>query len=400
MKKLAIFGGTPAFEQPLYVGRPFASRSLQEQYFHYMDSAFGVNWFTNDGPLVQKLEEEIAELHGVAHCVCVCNATVAMILLLKALDLHGEIIIPSFTFVATAHACLWQNLDVRFCDIEENTLMMDPQHARSLINENTCAILGVHLFGNLCHVAELDAIAQAHTKHLLFDAAHSFACTLASTPVGAFGHAEVFSFHATKFFSTFEGGAILTNDTLLDNRLRLMRNFGFSTFDTVDCLGINGKMPEACAAMGLASMQELDERRKKLELTYRLYREACDQTDGTRLLPVGEQGTSNYHSVVVLVDESFGVSRDALCQVLWKENVIARRYFYPGCHRMEPYRTRFPDLGKELPVTERVCDRVLSLPTNLDNPERDVQTIMDVLRETQTEVGRVTEWVQHRNEQQ
>ncbi|GAG14481.1 unnamed protein product, partial [marine sediment metagenome] len=197
--------------------------------------------------------------------------------------------------------------------------MISARHAESIINDRTCAVIGVHLFGNICDVDGLSALARKHKTHLLFDAAHAFNCTMGTTHVGNFGDAEVLSFHATKCFSTFEGGAVLTNDEELARRLRFNRNFGFSTYDTVDQLGINGKMPEACAAMGLASLEEVEDRREKLNRTYELYREALSGLDGIRLLPVGERGKSNYHYIVVLADETFGVSRDAVCKVLWKE---------------------------------------------------------------------------------
>ena len=398
MKELAVFTGIPAFEHPLCVGQPYTSDSLKDKYQQYMSRMFDAGWFTNDGPLVHELEQKIAALHGVKHCVCTCNATIALILMLKSLDLQGEIIVPSFTFIATAHACLWQNLKLRFCDIREDTLTINPQHVEKIINEKTSAIIGVHIFGNICDVDELNSIAEKYKKHLVFDAAHAFSCTLGTTPVGSFGKAEVFSFHATKFFSTFEGGAILTNDEDLDRRLRYKRNFGFSNYDTVDSLGINGKMTEASAAMGLASLGLVEERKKTLEKIYRLYKEAFNTVDGVRMLEVGEKGQSNYHYVVIFIEDDFGVHRDTIYKVLWKENIIARRYFYPGCHRMEPYRTRQPEAGIDLPVTEKVCGQVLCLPTNLAAPEDDVKNIVNIIRQVKEESGRVNDWVQSQSE--
>jgi dTDP-4-amino-4,6-dideoxygalactose transaminase len=379
--KLALFTDRPAFEKPVQVGAPIVEKEVQQNYYKIMAKVFDGNYFTNNGPLVQQLEHEIARIHNVRHCIAVCNATVAQMLVLKGLNLEGEIILPSFTFIATAHACQWQNLKPVFCDISPTSLMLDVKKVEELINEKTCAIIGVHMFGNVCNVEKLQKMSKDYGLQFICDATHAFNCSFGDVPIGGFGKAEILSFHATKFFSTFEGGVVLTNDLTLNSCIRSLRNFGFRDYDDVGCIGINGKMSEASAAMGLASLPVLDSRIERLQKNYNLYREHLSSIPGISLLPVGEDGNSNFMYVVILLEEkTFGVSRDVLCKILLRENVIARRYFYPGCHRMEPYNTLFPDAYKKLPVTENVVKKVLCLPTNLPEPELDIVTIVDCIR--------------------
>jgi dTDP-4-amino-4,6-dideoxygalactose transaminase len=393
---LAIFNGRPAFSKPQLVGVPFVEPEVRERYHKLMDEVFDRKYFTNNGPLVQRFESKIAALHNVAHCSVINNATIAQILLLKALGLKGEVILPSFTFIATAHACLWQNLDVVFCDISPDTLMIDPEKAERLITPRTCAVIGVHLFGNVCNVESLTKLCKKYGLKLIFDAAHAFNCSLGDKPVGGFGDGEFLSFHATKFLGTFEGGAVLTSDGELNEKIGYLRNFGFVDYDMVTSLGINGKMSESSAAMGLASLPMIGKRTEKLAHIHRAYRDALDGIPGIRLLPVGETGRSNYRYAVILVNqEHFGVSRDTLCLALWKENIQARRYFYPGCHQMEYYRAAHPSHADPLEVTNLVSQQVICLPTNLDNPDVDTETISTIIREVQLKAEEVNQWKEH-----
>src|SRR3989338_898088 len=258
--------------------------------------------------------------------------------------------------------------------------MIDLGKVESLITKKTCAVIGVHLFGNVCDVKGLEKICNKHKLKLIFDAAHAFGCYLNNMPIGGFGNAEILSFHATKFFNTFEGGAILTNDSELSNRIKFLRNFGFRGYDDVGYLGINGKMSESSAAMGLASLPSLRTRLERLENNYYSYRKYLNHIPGIELLSVGVSGRSNYQYVVVFVDkEKFRVSRDTLLHVLVKENVFARRYFYPGCHRMGPYNILYPNAYKNLPITEDTAERILCLPTGFKNPQKYVPTIVNII---------------------
>lgn len=379
VRKLAFFGATPSFDRALYVGAPnIGDRALLHS---LLDEALDRRWLTNNGLLVQTFEQRAAELLGVRNFVAVCNATVALEVLLRACSLEGEVIVPSFTFVATAHAPLWLGLTPVFCDIDEQTHTLDPARVQGLIGPQTSAILAVHLWGRACQIEALAAIAREHKLRLLFDAAHAFGVAHNGTMIGGFGDAEVFSFHATKFFNTFEGGAITTNDDELAERVRLMRNFGFAGCDNVVSLGVNGKMNEACAAMGLTSLDSLDAFTAHNRRNHQAYRDGLAGVAGLRLLGYDLEERGNYQYAVVQLADTFTLEdRDAIVTALEAENVMARRYFYPGCHRMEPYRTMFPQVGDRLPVTEHVADRVIVLPTGTAVNEEDVRVVCALLQ--------------------
>jgi dTDP-4-amino-4,6-dideoxygalactose transaminase len=233
-----------------------------------------------------------------------------------------------------------------------------------MITPRTSGIVGVHVWGRPCNVDSLVDLAQRHNLKLIFDAAHAFGCSHKGRMIGGFGNAEIFSFHATKFVNTFEGGAVVTNDDELAAKLRLMRNFGFAGFDIVTSLGTNGKMSEVSAAMGLTSLESLDNFVEANRHNHHLYRRQLANVPGISFALYDEAEKCNYQYVVFEIDETVaGVSRDMLDDILWSENVLVRRYFYPGCHRMEPYRTDDPQTCVRLPQTERLVNRVLCLPT-------------------------------------
>jgi dTDP-4-amino-4,6-dideoxygalactose transaminase len=244
---LAINGAPPAFDQPLHVGRP--NIGDRDAFLRRVNQILDNQWLTNNGPMVQEFEQRIAAHLGVKHCIAMCNGTVALEIAIRALGLEGEVIIPSWTFVATAHALYWQGITPVFADIDPATHNLDPAAVRRMITPRTSGIIGVHLWGRAAPIDELQAIADQHGLKLMFDAAHAFGSTYKGQTIGQFGACEVFSFHATKSFNTFEGGAVTTNDDELAETMRLMRNFGFVHYDKVIHPGTNGKMIEVCAAM-------------------------------------------------------------------------------------------------------------------------------------------------------
>ncbi len=310
-----------------------------------------------------------------------CNGTVALEVVARALGLSGEVIVPAMTFIATAHAVQWQQATPIFCDIDPISHNLDPHLVEAVVTPRTTGIIGVHLWGRPCNVDALTEIARKRRLKLLFDAAHAFACSYEGRMIGGFGDAEVFSFHATKFFNTFEGGAVVTNNDELAAKLRLMRNFGFAGYDDVVCVGTNGKMTEVSAAMGLTSLESLDEIIAVNRRNYDRYREELRGIPGVSLLAYDEKEKCNYQYVVLEISEDHAhVYRDDLLRVLFAENVLARRYFYPGCHRMEPYRSRYPDAWRMLPVTEEVVSKVLQLPTGTALALDDIFTICDIIR--------------------
>ncbi len=376
---LALFGGVPAFAEKLHVGRP--NIGDRQRLHQRLDEILDRRWLTNEGPCALEFEARLAALAGTRHAIAFCNATVALELTVRAAKLSGEVIVPAFTFVATVHALHAAGLTPVFCDIDPATHCLDPAKVETLITPRTSAILAVHLWGNPCDVDKLAGLARRHRLALLFDAAHATGCAIGTQPVGGFGLAEVFSFHGTKFINSFEGGAVTTNDDGLAARLRLMKNFGFAGFDKVVSWGTNGKMSEISAAMGLTSLESLDEFIAVNRRNYDAYRRALKDVPGINLFAYAETVRNNFQYVVLTVDEpASGVSRDRLIEALVAENVVARRYFYPGCHRMEPYRTLFPAAGKDLPFTEKLCASVLVLPTGTAVGPAEITAIAEIIR--------------------
>lgn len=375
---LAINGAPPAFEQPLHVGRP--NIGDREAFQKYVDDIFERHWLSNNGPLVQEFERRVANHHGVKHCVAMCNGTVALEIAIRALGLQGEVIVPSYTFIATAHALHWQAITPVFADIDPATHALDPDAVRRMITPRTTGIIGVHLWGRGAPVGELQAIADEHGLKLMFDAAHAFGCSYKGKMIGNFGACEVLSFHATKFFNTFEGGAVVTNDDALAEAMRLMRNFGFSGFDNVIHPGINGKMIEIVAAMGLVNLDTIDSVIETNRRNYQAYHKGLSGLPGISLLQYDENERNNYQYVVMEVGEDCPVSRDQIIKALHAENILARKYFWPGCHNMQPYRELFPHAGLLLPITQQVADRVVVLPTGTSVNAEKIYTICKILR--------------------
>ncbi len=349
-------------EAKLYVGRP--NLGSREAFLARVNGILDRRWLSNDGPVLQEFERKIASLLGVKHVVALNNATAALEIASKALELQGEVIVPSYTFVATAHALQWQGITPVFGDMDPTTHNIDPTKIEELITPRTTGIVGVHVWGRGCDTAAIEAVAARHNLKVMYDASHGFACSTGGRMLGNFGACEVFSFHATKFINCFEGGALVTNDDALAEKVRLMRNFGFVDYDKVIYLGINGKMNEVCAAMGLTNLEAMDEIVATNLRNYEAYREGLAGQPGISIIAYDRAERNNYQYVVIEVDPELSPrSRDEIVAALHAENVIARKYFWPGCHRMEPYRTTQPDAGKRLTETERIAGRVIVLPT-------------------------------------
>lgn len=377
--RLAILGGAPAFPSPVHVGQPNIGE--REALLERIDAILDSRWLSNRGRQVLEFEQRMAQLAGTRHGIAMCNATVALEIVARALGLSGEVIVPAMTFVATAHALQWQGITPVFCDIDPLTHQIDVQQVESLITPHTTGILAVHLWGRPCNIDALARLAEKHHLKLIFDAAHALGCTYRGMPLGGFGNAEVFSFHATKIANAFEGGVVTTNDDALAEKIRLMQNFGFKGADNVIHLGINGKMHEVSAAMGITSLDSLDYFVERNRANAAAYRDGLGDVPGVRMLEWDAQEHNNYHYVVFEVDEdTTGVDRDTLIAVLQAENVLARRYFWPGCHRMEPYRSLPRYLGLHLPATDKVLSRVMVLPTGAAIDGEGIARICQIVR--------------------
>jgi dTDP-4-amino-4,6-dideoxygalactose transaminase len=376
---LAILGCKPAFAERLHVGRP--NIGDREVMLRRLGEVFDRRWFTNDGPLVKEFEARIQELIGVKHCVAMCNATIALEIAIRALELRGEVIVPAYTFIATAHALQWQEITPVFADMDPTTHNIAAETIERLITPRTTGIIGVHVWGRPCDTEALEAIALKRRLRIMYDAAHAFGCSHRGRMIGNFGACEVFSFHATKFINSFEGGAVVTNDEALAAKMRLMRNFGFGGYDRVIYPGTNGKMTEICAAMGLTSLEAMEEIVAVNRRNYEAYEKGLQSLPGISLKEYASTERRNYQYIVVEVDETKAtLNRDELVAVLQAENVLARKYFWPGCHRMEPYKSFFPNAHLLLPHTEKLAAQIMLLPTGQAVGVEDVEKVCAIIR--------------------
>jgi len=379
IRDLAILGGVSAFQKKIPVGQlNFPEWVSFESSFR---DIFSRQYYTNQGPLVEELESRLQDFLGVKHVVCMTNGTIALMVAAKALELKGKVICPAFTFVATAQSLSWAGLEPAFCDVNPKTHQISVDNAASLIDDNVSAILGVHLWGNSCNPDLLHEIAHKNNLHLYFDAAHAFGCTFSGVAAGNFGALEVFSFHATKVLNAAEGGCVCTNDDYLASRLRNIRSsYGAGSPVNIPLTG-NGRMSEAQAAMALLSLEDYPQILERNQTFFKLYDEFVKDIPGLRLIHPAENDTSNYQYIVIEVSQDkFGISRDLLLKVLNAENVIARKYFFPGLHKIVPYCEEFPEYLNTLPITDKLCERVMQLHSGQDVNRDSIYTICEIIR--------------------
>jgi dTDP-4-amino-4,6-dideoxygalactose transaminase len=305
------------------------------------------------------------------------NGTLALQLLVRALGLTGEVIVPAYTFIASANALEWEGVRPVFCDVAPGTSNIDPNHCRKLVTKSTSAIMGVHVWGKPCDTKALHEIAASNDIRLIFDSAHAFGCgSNSDRMIGSDGDAEVFSFHATKAFHTGEGGAVTTNNSELAKKLKKLRNFGFVDTDKTGCLGINAKMSEFHAAIGLANFINFAANKKKSFSVHSSYAEQLKTITDIAILDFDLPHT--YHYVVLLIKPNSPLSRNQLVELLEAENILARRYFYPGCHRMKPYSDR--EKLPVLPETEKLTTSTLVLPAGANFSTEEAVKVCSVLK--------------------
>ncbi len=365
-------------KETFHVGKP--NLGDRESFIQRVHDMFDRNWLTNRGPFVREFEVIMADYFKVKHFIAMCNGTIALEIAIRALGLKGEVILPSMTFIATAHSLQWQGITPVFCDIDEESLCLDPSQIERHITPRTTGIIGVHLFSRPCAIDKLQQIADQYQFKLIFDAAHAFGCSYNNRMIGNFGDCEVFSFHATKFFNTFEGGAITTDDDALAEKIRLMQNFGFSGMDNVIYLGTNGKMSEICAAMGLTNFDSIERFLSVNKRNYDHYTKCISEIPGLSIVTYNEENKCNWQYIIVKIKEDFPLDRDTLMYKLHKANIRVRRYFWPGCHRMEPYLSHYPHAGQMLPVTEKVSKQLLAFPTGTAVNEKTIDSIVSLIR--------------------
>lgn len=382
-RTLAILGGPRRFAEPLYITRPRLpdEASLIQLLTRVMRS----RWLTNDGEMVQRLEDLLRLRLGVGFCASFCNATVALLASLRALEIEGEVITTPFTFPASVHAIEWAGLTPVFCDIDPHTFNLDVEQASALVGEHTGGLLPVHVYGNPCDVVGLQRLAERRGLALLYDAAHAFGVHAEGAPIGAWGDLSVFSFHATKLFHTAEGGAVTAATDRLRERVRSLRNFGIVDEETVRGVGINGKMSELHAAVGVGLVEVVDDEIGRRGVLAGRYRERLDDVEGLTFQKMADSMVANNAYAVVRIDpDRFGLSRDDAHEAMRAENIVTRKYFYPLCSENDSYRHLPSAAPERLPNAHRVAAQVLCLPLHGEMQLDDVDAIADTILEIQS----------------
>jgi dTDP-4-amino-4,6-dideoxygalactose transaminase len=349
-------------EDPVYVTRP--KMPVLEEYEKCLENIWNTRWLTNNGPYHREFEVKLAGFLGVGNLNLFVNGTIALLVALQALRINsGEVITTPFTFPATTHVLHWNRVRPVFCDIEPKTFNIDPEQIERHISSDTKAILGVHVYGNPCEVQAIQSIADRHGLQVIYDAAHAFGVKIGGRSVLEYGDMSALSFHATKLFSSIEGGALIPRSKGQYDRIQFLKNFGIADEETVIGPGINGKMNEFQAAFGLLNLESVDreiEERKKLAMRYR---EIMKGVPGITLLEDIPNVTHNYAYFPILVDkDEYGLTRDQLYLALRECNIITRKYFYPLCSDYPCYASLPSSKSKNLPVAKRISEQVLCLP--------------------------------------
>lgn len=366
------------FEKPIYVTRPLLPD--REAFTRKIDEIFASHQLTNAGPQFQQLKAKLRNYLGVPYVSLFCNGTLALQLAIKALDLHGEVITTPFTFPATPHSLVWNNITPVFCDIEQSTFNLDPEKIEALITDRTSAIMPVHVFGNPCRMDEIERIAKKYRLKVIYDAAHAFGVKYKGKPIGNFGDVSMFSFHATKSFNTLEGGALAYSDPSLAEKLYHLKNFGIISQEEVIAIGTNAKMNEIQAAFGQLVLDRIDQEITNRRRLTDLYRTLLSKVNGIALLPQQDDVEYNYQYLPILIQPEYGLSRDELFEKLKEYNVFARKYFYPLCSDLACYRDMTIARKGDLPNAETIVKQVLCLPLYGELSGMDVERIVDIIR--------------------
>lgn len=357
-----------------------SSMPSMEEYIEEIRSIWDSHWLTNMGEKHKALQAELQKYMGVPAVELLTNGHMALELSLQAMNLQGEVITTPFTFASTTHAIVRNGLEPVFCDIDPENYTMDVTQIERLITDRTCAILPVHVYGNVCNIEEIERIAHKYGLKVLYDAAHTFGETYKGQGIGNFGDASCFSFHATKVFNTIEGGAVCYRDPDMGRRLYELKNFGIHGPEEVDAVGANAKMNEFCAAMGLCNLRHVDEEIAKRRAVVERYREHLEGVDGLRLNVQQPEVRSNYAYFPVVFDENlFGASRNEVMDALAQNGIGARKYFYPLTNTFECFHGKY-DVDAT-PVALHVAKRVLTLPLYADLSMEDVDRICKIVLE-------------------
>lgn len=363
--------------KPIYVTQP--TLPPLEEFIPYLEKIWESKWLTNAGPFHEQLEKELCEYLGVEHIALFTNGTIALITALQALRITGEVITTPYSFVATSHSLLWNGIKPVFVDIDPNTLNLDPNKIEAAITPQTTAIMPVHCYGHPCDVERIQKIADTYGLKVIYDAAHAFGVQLHAGSLLNHGDLSVLSFHATKVFNTFEGGAIVCPDAKTKLRIDHLKNFGFVDEVTVVAPGINGKMSEFNAALGLLQLKGIDEALQKRKAIDARYREGLAAVKGIHFLPDAGEKAANYAYFPILVGPEYPLSREELYQRLRDNGIYARRYFYPLISDFPMYRGLPSAAHSNLPVASKAASEVICLPIYPDLAASDISQIIQII---------------------
>lgn len=357
-----------------------ATLPSMDEYIKEIEPIWDTHWLTNMGPKHKEFQTGLQDYLKVDRIELLVNGHMALEMILQALNLEGEVITTPFTFASTTHAIIRNNLTPVFCDINPDDYTMDVSKIEQLITDKTCAILPVHVYGNVCNVEEIERIAKKHNLKVIYDAAHSFGETYKGVGIGNFGDASIFSFHATKVFNSIEGGAVCFHDAELGRTLYNLKNFGIRNAEEVESVGANAKMNEFCAAMGICNLRHIDESIQKRKEVVERYRKLLSHIPGIALCKEQKDVVSNYSYFPILIDEEiFGMDRDSVFEKLKEYGIFTRKYFYPITSSFDCFKGQFNP--EQTPVALKVSKQVLTLPLYPDLPLEVVDTIYDVLKE-------------------
>lgn len=362
----------------LYVTQPYLP-PLRE-FIPYLEEIWESKILTNGGPFHLQLEEALCKYLGVEHLALFTNGTIALVTALQALRITGEVITTPYSFVATSHSLLWNGIKPVFVDIHPDTLNLDPSKIEAAITPQTTAIMPVHCYGHPCDVDAIQKIADNYNLKVIYDAAHAFGVRTDKGSVLKYGDLSVLSFHATKVFNTFEGGAIVCPDTKTKQRIDHLKNFGFVDEVTVVAPGINGKMSEFNSALGLLQLKHIDQalaRRKQIDS---IYREMLSDVKGVRCLEDSGEAVPNYAYFPVLIGNGYSINRDTLYQRLKEQDIFARRYFYPLISSFPMYRGLASAQQDNLPVATDAASKVLCLPIYPDLTQEEQLRVINLIR--------------------
>lgn len=359
------------------MGKILVTRSSMPDFNEYIEEIrdlWDSHWLTNMGPKHKQFQVGLKEYLEVENIELLTNGHMALELTLQAMKLDGEVITTPFTFASTTHAIVRNGLKPVFCDIDPVTFTIDVQKIEALITERTCAIMPVHVYGNICNIEEIQRLAAKYGLKVIYDAAHTFGEKYKGKGIGSYGDASCFSFHATKVFNSIEGGAVCFADKRLGDILYDLKNFGIHGQEEVSAVGANAKMNEFCAAMGICNLRHVDDEIEKRRLVYETYRSILDGVEGLQMAEPQSDVKPNYaYFPLVVHEDKFGASRDEVIEHLKTKDIYARKYFYPLTNAFSCYSGQYSP--EDTPIAKYISDRVLTLPMYADLPTADAERI-------------------------